>query len=184
MTRATWVVLAIASAAGCTKGRRIDVHATELHVNGLVAPIPDGWRDAHELRGGAPEMPVAGMRALILDRFDVVGEIDVAPMPVPISGDRCAEVAKKWQAVGGAGAVISGAEGATFDGDAGCIMKIQVQDLVGKIAVRTHDGHTVVVRAIHRPQPAAKDFNVDTEVESGFDKVLYGLRTSTPEQAQ
>ncbi|MGE5185288.1 MAG: hypothetical protein ACM31C_24635, partial [Acidobacteriota bacterium] len=175
----TAVVLALAALAACRHKHWIDVHATELHVNGLVAPIPEGWRDAHELTEPVQAAAVRGTRMLILDRDDAVAEIDVIPLSVPITGDRCAEVAKQWSEMADRNdTALSGAEAATFAGDPGCIMRLTVQGLRGQLAIRTHAGHTVIVRSLHGPQPLRTDFNVDAETEYAFYKVLDGLRST------
>ncbi len=179
----TAVVLALAALAGCRHKRWIDVHATELHVNGLVAPIPEGWRDAHELTEPVNPLPVPGTRTLILDREDAIAEIDVMPLALPIRGDQCEQVAKQWETMAGAAAgTISHAEDAVFAGDHGCIMEIDTPGWRGKLAVRTHDGHTVIVRSLYddRPPAVGDTFSVSLEAEYAFYKVLNGLRSTEP----
>jgi hypothetical protein len=172
-----WMVVLLA-AIGCRASSRwSDTHATQLHVNGFAAPIPDGWRDLHELvEQPAVSLP-EGSRTLLIERIGPVGEIDVIPTTplVAIADNPCERIGEAGNAMGGSNGVkLDGAESATFDGDPGCLMHVTVSGLSGKLAIRSHADHAVVVRCLHG---AGADYR---EVDYACEKVLYGLQLVRP----
>ena len=174
--RSSWLALGLLLALGCRKNRWLETHATELNVNGFVAPIPDGWRDLHELVVQPGVSLPQGSRTLLIERADAVGEIDVIPLALLAVGDsQCEHIGEAANLMGGSnGAKLEGAESATFDGDPGCLMKVTVQGLHGTLAIRSHARHTVIVRCLSGPGAQSG------EVDYACDKVLYGLHLSSP----
>ena len=164
-----WIWLVCVAGMACRSDRWIETHATELHVNGFAAPIPAGWRDLHEL----VEPPIIarppGSRTL-LPESGGLGEILVSTIPAAVvTNELCAAIGAGANAAGSNNHVAVGEpQAATFDGDRGCSMTVRVQGLSGKLAIRSHERHTVMVRCVGLAEGPA------------CDTVLYGLHLVTP----
>src|SRR5689334_8459756 len=128
MRRMSWCIAMLGAGSCHDEPRWTDIHATELHVNGFVAEIPAGWRDAHELVKPIKTLDLAGSRTILLERGDAFGEIDVFTFPVVITSETpCEKLQELWSTEAHQiPSTISSAERATIAGDPGCLMKLTV----------------------------------------------------------
>ncbi|HEY5924125.1 MAG TPA: hypothetical protein VIV11_20740 [Kofleriaceae bacterium] len=145
----------------------LDIRATQLHVGPWVADIPDGWRDLHELvKPKLPAFPVPGARTILYEG-KYGGRIDVFPL-TRITGDGCKAFAEMVAAQAeGQGVTITDAQGATFNGDPGCMMRINGSDS-GLFLIRSNGVAGVGVRCLGE--------GARLDGGSACDKIIYGLR--------
>lgn len=171
----TWLLLAMTllemncdakvEVKGLTAPRWKPQRATQLQVGGFTVAIPAHWRDARELvKPLATNVPEDMFALFPDDESDLNGvsaEIVVSRVNV-VKGDDCAHIAERMK---GDVRIFDG-EAATFDGDPGCTMKIQVGDTAGKLVVRTHGDHAVFVRCL----------GGGNDLDTACEAVVYGLK--------
>jgi hypothetical protein len=157
------------------ESRWIDVRATKIHVGPWVADIPEGWRDIHELRhpiaGGG--VPIPGSRTLLRFEHDqLAGQIDVFELPRITGEEGCKTLADAIASQGSAqGLVVDKVEPATFAGDPGCIIDLQIGYARGMLLIRSHALRAVAVRCV----------GVEAGLNPGYgcERVIYGLKIGT-----
>lgn len=146
-------------------------HATQLHVNGWEADIPEGWRDLHELNDPPKglEFPVPGSRTIIDDKLEYPGRIDVIPFVRTAGEDGCNGVADIIRGqLRNADASLDNVSAATFAGDPGCLMHLRVGRDLGLFLIRSHAMSGIAVRCLGN--------GADLDGGSACDKIIYGLR--------
>lgn len=157
------------------ESRWIDVRATQIHVGPWVADIPDGWRDIHELRqpitGGG--VPIPGSRTLLrFEHDELAGQIDVFELPRITGEEGCKTFADAIASQGSSQGLVVGKAGpATFAGDPGCIIDLQIGYASGMLLIRSHALRAVAVRCV----------GAEASLNPGYgcERMIYGLKIGT-----
>lgn len=164
------ILAAVLTAVGCKSTKKwIDTRATQIHVAGLEANIPAGWRDFNELVEKPGIKLPEGARMLLLDSATTSATVVVGPEARPVSPDQCDETAVAMRPQLPADASITDVKRALFRGvNPGCLMYLHSGPMAGNVAIMTAaNGRTVTIACLSNGSYS--------EVENACYEVIYGL---------